>query len=77
MSILAPHGTFHFNRIEIGNDVYIGRNACFQSSYGKIVIGNHVMFGPNVHIHGGNHKINQVGMYMKAVQDKKWETMGL
>ena len=57
--------------ISIGNDVYIGDNACIQSAHGKIIIGNHVMFGPNVHIHGGNHKYNCIGIYMKDIVNKK------
>ena len=34
---------------------FIGRNCCFQSEHGTIVIGDHVMFGPGVNIHGGDH----------------------
>lgn len=64
-------GIFAYKNIEIGNDVYIGQNAVFQSSYGKIIIGDHVMFGPGVHIHGGNHKINEVGRLMKHTTPKQ------
>lgn len=63
----------HFTEknIQIGDDVYIGRNCIFQSSYGKIIIGNHVMFGPGVHVHGGNHKFNEKGTLMKHASPKK------
>ena len=54
----------------IGDDVYIGSNACMQSEHGMIYIGNHVMFGPGVHIHGGNHKIREVGKLLKHTSDK-------
>ena len=74
---IGQNGVFHFKNIEIGDDVYIGSNACFQSSYGKIIIGSHVMFGPNVHIHGGNHKIDQVGQSMKSIHDKKMGDDGI
>ncbi len=57
--------------IEIGDDVYIGPNCVLQSSYGKIVIGNHVMFGPGVNIHGGNHRINEIGKLLKHTTEKK------
>lgn len=57
-----------YRNISIGNDVYIGANACLQSEHGKIEIGNKVMFGPGVHIHGGNHKFDVVGMYMKDIE---------
>ena len=35
--------------------------------HGEIEIGNHVMFGPGVHIHGGNHIFDRVGQYMDQV----------
>lgn len=63
--------TFSYANTSFGNSVYIGNNACFQSTHGKIIIGSNVMFGPNVHIHGGDHKYNQVGVFMKDITDKK------
>lgn len=68
---IGRYCTFTYNNIIIGSDVYIGNNACFQSTHGKIIIGNHVMFGPNVQIHGGNHKFKNVGTYMKHILNKK------
>ena len=67
---LFPPFIFTYENIEIGDDVYIGANAVFQSSYGKIKIGSHVMFGPGVHIHGGNHKIYEIGVLMKHATKK-------
>ena len=57
--------------IEIGDDTYIGPNCVFQSSYGTIQIGSHVMFGPGVHIHGGNHRFNEIGRYIKDASLKR------
>jgi len=68
---IGNNGIFTYRNIEIGNDVSIGANAVFQSSFGKIVIGDHVMFGPGVHIHGGNHKINEVGKLLKHTTEKQ------
>lgn len=68
---VGNNGIFTYENIFIGDDVYIGANAVFQSSYGKIIIGNHVMFGPGVHIHGGNHKINEVGKLLKHTSEKQ------
>lgn len=68
---VGKNGIFTYKNIEIGDDVYIGANAVFQSTYGKIKIGNHVMFGPGVNIHGGNHKINEVGSLMKHSSKKQ------
>lgn len=55
---LCEGGVFTYKTISIGSDVFIGRNCCFQSEHGAITIGDHVMFGPGVNIHGGNHDIS-------------------
>ena len=47
--------------ILLGSHIYIGANAVFQSVHGFIEIGNHVMFGPGCHIHGGNHEFHEIG----------------
>jgi maltose O-acetyltransferase len=54
--------------VSIGDDVYIGTGAIIQSTSSRIRIGNHVMFGPNVSIHGGNHRSDIVGRYMKSIR---------
>ena len=54
--------------ISVGSNVYIGPDCVFQSAHGEIVIGDHVMFGPGVHIHGGNHITDTVGIYMDEVK---------
>lgn len=59
---------FTHETISIGDDVSIGVGCILQSTHGQIVIGSHVMLAPYVRIHGGNHKTNVIGMYMKAVQ---------
>lgn len=63
--------TFTEKTISVGNDVSIEKGCCFQSTHGDIIIGNHVMFGPEVHIHGGNHSVRHIGVYMKEVDYKK------
>ncbi len=67
---IGQHCIFTSENIKVGNDVYIGSNACMQSAHGKIIIGDHVMFGPGVHIHGGNHKIREIGKLMKQASEK-------
>lgn len=47
--------------IEIGDDVYIGDYCCLKSTHGRIIIGSHVMFGPGVHVHGGDHPFREIG----------------
>lgn len=63
---LCEGGAFTYRTISIGDDVFIGRNCCFQSEHGYIRIGSHVMFGPGVNIHGGNHDISLGGGFMKS-----------
>ncbi len=62
---------FTERNISVGDDVFIGANCCFQSVHGHITIGNHVLFGPSVHIHGGNHEYHQVGKLMKECTKEK------
>lgn len=59
---------FTYPTVSIGHHTYIGSKCVFQSSHGLIKIGNHVMFGPGVHIHGGDHIYNQIGVYMNEVK---------
>lgn len=73
---LSSNCEFIEENISIGSDVYIGKNCCFQSDHGEIIIGNHVMFGPNVHIHGGNHSFNKIGYYMKECHNKEHSSDG-
>ena len=60
--------SFTCHTITIGDDVSIGKNCCLQSTHGEIIIGSHVMFGPGVHIHGGNHKFHEIGKLMKELE---------
>ena len=65
---IGRYCTFSYKNISLGNDIYIGRNCIFQSTHGKINIGNHVMFGPGVNIHGGNHDFKKKGYYIDENQ---------
>ncbi|PQJ21097.1 DapH/DapD/GlmU-related protein [Tenacibaculum sp. SG-28] len=55
---------FHNKNISIGNKVYIGQKCRFQASLSHIFIGNNIMFGPEVSIHGGNHRTDLIGRFM-------------
>lgn len=57
------NSVFSYAKISIGNDVYIGPNACF-STVCAITIGNKVTFGPGVTIMTGNHNFRDVGVYI-------------
>jgi len=65
-----PFGSYSFNTIEIGNDVFIGSGAVLNASDSGIKIGNKVMFGPNVTIMGGDHNTSKIGEYMFDVKEK-------
>ncbi len=60
--------SFTHRNITIGDNVFIGEKCVIHSAHGQIVIGNHVMFGPGAHIHGGNHIIDHIGEYMDAIK---------
>ena len=60
-------GIFTYSNISIGDNCHIGQMACLQSAHGKIHIGDNVMLGPYVSIHGGNHIYNRIGVLMNGV----------
>lgn len=66
-SYIGHNCIFSYPTVSIGKHTYIGSNCVCQSTHGQIHIGNHVMFGPGVHVHGGNHIIDRVGIYMDEV----------
>lgn len=68
--IFDPFGQYSYNTISVGSDVFIGSGAKFSASESEIVIGDKVMFGPNVIIMGGDHNTSVVGAYMFDVKEK-------
>ena len=68
--IFDPDSVFSFKTIEMGSNIYIGPGAYFSSSHSFIKICSNVMFGPNVLLLGGNHKIDVIGEYMFNVEEK-------
>ena len=53
--------------IFIGNNVSINNNALFMCTRAKVVIGDDVMFGPNVTVITGTHRTDIVGRIMITV----------
>lgn len=51
----------------VGDDVSIGGGALFICALAPISIGSHTMFGPNVTMITGDHRIDIVGRWMKSV----------
>ena len=80
LSRLGSHGAnchiegiinMYLSNVYIGNNVFIPTGATFLSSEARIIIGNNVMFGPNVMIATGNHRIDVIGKYMIDVKEKR------
>jgi acetyltransferase-like isoleucine patch superfamily enzyme len=69
--IFDPNGYYSFENIQVGNDVSIGDGAMFLCSESRIIIGNKVMFGPNVTIIGGDHNTSVIGRYMYDIHEKR------
>ncbi len=64
-----PDGTYSFSTISVGENVSLGRRPLLIASRASIVMGNNIMFGPEVTIRGGNHRTDIVGRTMISVRD--------
>lgn len=62
---------FTLKNINCGYNIYIGDGASFISSISTIYIGNYVLFGPNVTIRGGNHRLDVIGRYMYDIKEEE------
>lgn len=60
---------FTYQNIYLGNYVNIGYHADMVATRSKIVIGDHVIFGPHVSIRGGDHRTDMIGQYVDMVGD--------
>lgn len=64
-----PAGVYSFESISVGDNVNLGYRPILIAARSKILIGDNVMFGPEVTIRGGNHRIDIVGKPMIAISD--------
>lgn len=64
---IENHCDGHWNNVYCGTDIHIGKNNLFMCALAPVKIGDHVMFGPNVTIITGDHRIDLVGRYMTTV----------
>ena len=55
--------------ISFGDSVFVGPRCVFYSTRAKLNIGNHVMFGPEVMIITGDHRIDIKDKYMDEITD--------
>lgn len=65
-----PSGLYSHKNIYVGDNVNLGINPIMLCELSKIVIGNGVMFGPEVVVVGGGHNIHTIGRYMIDVSEK-------
>jgi acetyltransferase-like isoleucine patch superfamily enzyme len=65
--VFDPDGTYTYGSIHVGRNVDLGLRPTILATLGEVRIGDNVMFGPDVTIRGGNHRIDVVGMPMIAV----------
>ncbi|MGC4848794.1 acyltransferase [Micromonospora sp. DT15] len=63
-----PDGVYTYETIEVGSNVDLGYRPVIMAARSRIRIGDNVMFGPEVTIRGGNHRIDRVGVPMIAVE---------
>lgn len=61
----------HWNNVYCGTDIHIGKNNMFMCALAPIKIGDHVMFGPNVTVITGDHRIDLIGRYMTTVRNEE------
>ena len=55
--------------IELGNDVSLNNNVMILTTRAKVIIGDHVMFGPNVVVVSGSHRIDILDKPMSQLTD--------
>lgn len=65
-----PSGMYSYGNISVGDDVNLGIQPILMAERSRIVIGNKVMFGPQVVVVGGGHNIKPVGVFMIDVKEK-------
>lgn len=64
-----PYGVYSFSTITVGNNVNLGYRPIIMATRSHVIIGNNVMFGPEVTIRGGNHRIDILGRTMISIKD--------
>ncbi len=68
--LFDPNGDYSFTNIYVGHNVSLGNKPRLSATRSNILIGNNVMFGPEVNIQGGNHTTTYIGRFMVDVHEK-------
>lgn len=70
-SVVIPKNVkFYGYNLRVGNRVSFGYGSLFMCTRADINIGNNVMFGPNVTMITGDHRVDVVGKYMIDVRNE-------
>jgi acetyltransferase-like isoleucine patch superfamily enzyme len=59
--VFDPAGTYSYDNVSVGHNVNLGRRPTLVAAHSRIIIGDNVMFGPEVSIFGGGHNVSVVG----------------
>ena len=71
---IGRHSEFYgAENISLGSDISLGDHTLIMCTRAKVVIGDHVMFGPHVTVITGSHKMNVLGRYMTTIKNKEKE----
>ena len=66
----GKHNSFSgIKNMIVGSDVHFGSNGVFMCTRARIRLGSHIMFGPNVTIITGDHRVDIKGKYMTEIID--------
>lgn len=66
-----PKGVYTHENVFVGNNVNLGQRPTLVAAKSRIVIGDDVMFGPEVAIFGGGHNMSVVGTPASKVHWKR------
>lgn len=68
---INTHCNINYSNVSIGNNSSIGKGCTFICSLANIIIGDDVMFAPNVTVVTGGHRYDILGKTMKEVTNKE------
>lgn len=61
--------SIYWKGVNCKNHIYIGPGALFMATRADINIGSHVMFGPNVTVITGNHRVDIIGKWIDDIKN--------
>lgn len=68
-SSFDPFGIYSYETISVGTNTSLGYRPVLIASRSFIRIGSKEMFGPQVTVRGGNHRIDIIGRTMRSITD--------